>query len=174
MLFAWVSDEGRLSGYSEQYESLASSDPCHTLLLATDACGELGSAGADILARFLENHATTLRSFRCSENELGDDGAVILLQAFGAIKCPLEELDLGCNEMEIGSAKALVQLVLPKLRYLNVAENENLPQKYLKAKYGNIVTFGDDEDGEEDLNNDEDGDMDGLIEQMRAASLVNT
>lgn len=134
-----------------------------------DGCGELGDEGAEILAKFLQSQATTLTYFKCSFNELGDSGVPILLEPFSATKCALRELHLECNEMEAESAKALVRTNFPSLEKLNVADNMDLPKRYIKEKYGKVAFFGEDED--EDDEGEDDENMDELVNLLKHAAL---
>lgn len=140
------------------------------LLLTADGCGELGNEGAQILARYLDNIATTLKSFKCSNNELGDEGLPILLEPFGATKCSLEEIHLECNELGVESAKALVGATLPSCLKINVADNDDLPKKILRKKYGDVIIFGEGDEEEED-EDDDDGDLNELVQQFRSTNI---
>lgn len=108
---------------------------------------------------------------KCSFNELGDSGVPILLEPFSATKCPLKELHLECNEMEAESAKSLVRTNFPSLEKLNVADNMDLPKRYLKMKYGNVAFFGDDDDDEEEEEGEVDDNMDELVNLFQDAAL---
>jgi hypothetical protein len=135
-----------------------------------EACGELGSEGAEILAKFLDTQTTTLEVFKCGTNELGDSGLPTLLEPFGATKCSLKELHVEGNDLEEESAKALVSYAFPCLEKLNLADNMDIPKRYLRLKYQNVVIF-DEEDGEEDGEEDQDALMDDLVNQFKTTSI---
>lgn len=157
-----------LTGLTRVLEALTTAGVSMTHL-GLDGCGELGDEGADILARFLTSQATTLAYFKCSFNELGDSGVPILLEPFSATKCALKELHLECNEIEAESAKALVRTNFPCLEKLNVADNMDLPKRYLKEKYGKVAFFGEDEDDDDEGEDDEN--MDELVKLLNHAAL---
>ena len=136
----------------------------------SESCGELGTEGAEILASFLDAQATTLEVFKCGTNELGDSALPILLEPFGATKCFLKELHLECNELGEESAKALVRYSFPRLQRLNLADNMDIPKKYLKMKYDSIVVFDEEED-EEDEEEEQDDLMDDLVAQFRTSKI---
>lgn len=131
--------------------------------LGLDGGGEFGEEGAKILAKFLETQATTLTCLKCSFNELGDSAVPILLEPFGALRCPLVELHLECNELEKESLNALVRANLPCLKKLNVVDNDELPKRHLRKKYGDVLVVGDDDDEEEDEEEGDNTDIDELI-----------
>jgi len=108
--------------------------------------------------------------FKCGTNELGDVALPILLEPFGATKCFLKELHLECNELGEESAKALVRYSFPRLQKLNLADNMDIPKKYLKMKYNTIVIF--DEDDDDDADEEEVDDlMDDLVSQFRTTKI---
>ncbi len=142
----------------------------NTPMTTAEACGELGGEGAEILAKFLDSHSTTLEVFKCGTNELGDSGLPILLEPFGATKCSLKELHVEGNELEEESAKALVRYAFPCLEKLNLADNMDIPKRYLRLKYQDIVIF-DEEDDEEDGEEDQDDLMDDLVNQFKSTNI---
>ncbi len=139
-------------------------------MASAESCGELGSHGAEILAKFMDTQSTTLEVFKCGMNELGDSGLPVLLEPFGATKCMLKELHLECNELGEESAKALVGYPLPRLEKLNLMDNMDIPKKYLKLKYGNNVIFDEDDDEEEE-EEEQDDLMDDLVKQFQTTNL---
>lgn len=71
--------------------------------------------------------------------------------------------------MEGEAAKALVRINFHSLEKLNVADNMDLPKRYLKEKYGNVVHFGEDDVEEDD--EEEDENMDELVQLLKHAAL---
>ena len=133
-----------------------------------DGNGELGEEGAQVVANFLEPMVNNLRFLKCSFNELGDDGTAALLEPFCASRNVLEELHLECNELEERGAEALVRAQFPKLKILNLGDNMDLPKAHLKEKYGEIVSFGGDDDADDDEEMGNADLMDALIAQFQA------
>lgn len=89
------------------------------------------------------------------------------MEPFAASKNCLEELNLSMNEIEAKGAETLVRATLPKLKVLRLEENDEMPKKYLRAKYGDIVVLGE-EDEDDDEEEADDG-MDSLIFQLESA-----
>jgi hypothetical protein len=140
--------------------------PICVLLPFLESNGEFGSEGASILANFLYTQATSIQYLNVEANELGDEGVCILIAPFAAARNCLEELNMNLNEIEAKGAETLVRATFPKLKCLRLEENDEMPKKYLRAKYGDIVKLGeDDEDDEEEA---DDG-MDALISQLELA-----
>jgi len=139
-------------------------------VISIESCGEFGTEGAEILAKFLDTQSTTLEVFKCGSNELGDDALPILLEPFGATKCALKELYLECNELENESAVALVRCPFRQLQKLNLTDNMDIPKKYLKIKYNTVVIFDEDDD-EDDEDDGQDDEMDELVNQFQVASI---
>lgn len=111
----------------------------------------------------METQATTLTCLKCSYNELGDSAVPILLEPFGATRCALKELHLECNELEKEAAGALVRAHLPCLEKLNINDNDELPKRHLRHKYGKILIVDDADEDEEEDEEEEDEDMMALI-----------
>jgi Ran GTPase-activating protein (RanGAP) involved in mRNA processing and transport len=103
-------------------------------------------------------------------NEFGDEGIPILLEPFSACRNVLEDLKLDQNEIEGEGTKALISASFPKLKSLNLEENDDMVKKQVIAKYGDIVNFGDEDEGDMDAE-EADEDIDTLIQQMAGASL---
>jgi hypothetical protein len=139
------------------------------LVGSLDGAGELGSDGARVLADYLQTQATSLRVLHLNYNELEDEGVCILLEPFSASRNVLEELSLQQNEIGEKGAEALVRAQLPKLKTLILEDNDEMPKKRIKAKYGTIAFFGEDEDEEDE--EIEANDMDALISQFSGAKL---
>lgn len=116
---------------------------------------------------FLYTQATSIQYLNVESNELGDEGVCILMEAFTAARNCLEELNLNMNEIEVKGAETLVRAILPKLKVLRLEENEEMPKKYLRAKYGDIVKLGEDEDDDDE--EEADDDMESLIFQFTSA-----
>jgi hypothetical protein len=133
----------------------------------SESNGEFGSEGARILTDFLYTQATSIQYLNVESNELGDEGVCILMEAFTAARNCLEELNLNMNEIEVKGAETLVRAILPKLKILRLEENEEMPKKYLRAKYGDIVKLGEDEDDDDE--EEADDDMESLIFQFTSA-----
>jgi hypothetical protein len=136
----------------------------------SESNGEFGSEGARILADFLYTQATSIQYLNVESNELGDEGVCILMESFAASKNCLEELNLNMNEIEAKGAEALVRATLPKLKVLRLEENDEMPKKYLRAKYGDIVKLGEDDDDDDDEEEADDG-MDSLLFQLASAKV---
>lgn len=126
-----------------------------------------------MLAKFLDTNsqATTLQTFNCATNELGDEGLPILLEPFATTNCSLKEFNLSCNELETESAKALLQYVFPSLQKLNLSDNMDIPKKYLKEKYGDVVVFDDEEEDDEEDEDVQDDMMDALVDQFKTTKI---
>ena len=102
-------------------------------------------------------------------DELGDEGLSILLEPFAVSRQALEELSLIQNDIGKEGAAALVRATLPSLKKLYLEDNDEMPSRYIKEKYGDIVDFGADE--EDDEEQDEDEEIGSLIRQFNAARL---
>lgn len=122
------------------------------------------------MADFLYTQATSIQYLNVESNELGDEGVCILMESFAASKNCLEELNLNMNEIEAKGAEALVRATLPKLKVLRLEENDEMPKKYLRAKYGDIVKLGEDDDDDDDEEEADDG-MDSLLFQLASAKV---
>lgn len=136
-------------------------------MLFLESNGEFGTEGARVLADFLYTQATSIQYLNVESNELGDEGVCILMEPFGAARNCLEELNLNMNEIEAKGAETLVRATLPKLKVLRLEENDDMPKKYLRAKYGDIVKLGEDE--EDDDEEEADDGMESLIFQLASA-----
>lgn len=136
-----------------------------------DGCGEWGSEGARILADYLQSRGTTIKCLHVNFNEIGDEGVAILLEPFCAIKNVLEELSLVQNEIEGVGSDALVSANLPKLRVLNLEDNDDVMKGAIKARFGAKVLFGQDDDDDEELDDAVDDDMDEIIKALSAAAI---
>ena len=124
--------------------------------------------GAQVIANFLEPLVNNLRLFKCSCNELGDDGTAVLLEPFCAPRNVLEELHLETNDLTEQGVEALVRAQFPKLKVLNLDDNFELPKAHLKQKYGAVVSFGGDDDTDDDEEMENADLMDDLIAQFQA------
>ena len=131
----------------------------------------MATEGAQILANLLQKQSTSLCCLNVDFNELGDDGVCIILEPFAAARNCLEELSLNGNEVEKRGAEALVRATLPKLKRLSLDDNMGIPKKYLRAKYGDKVFFGDDDDDDDADEDEGDKDMNDLISHLAAVKV---
>ena len=91
------------------------------------------------------------------------------MEPFCAAKNVLEELSLVQNEIEEVGSDALVSAKLPKLRMLNLEDNDECKQGAIKARYGAKVLFGEVDD--EDLDDAVDDDMNDVIKAFEAIGI---
>jgi hypothetical protein len=141
------------------------------IFCVADANGELGAKGARVLADFLQTQTECLVLLHAATNEFGDEGIPILLEPFSACRNVLEELSLEMNEIEEEGTKALISAFFPKLRVLNLRDNDDMNQKHIRAKYGDRVSFGEDAIDEDEDGGDDDDELNDLVAQMAVASL---
>ena len=124
----------------------------------------MGPEGAKLLADFLSTQTSSLRCLNMDSNELSDEGVCTLIAPLAASRNCIETLSLNQNEIEKQGTEALVRAHLPKLKILSLDDNFDMPKNYLRAKYGKLVYFGEDEDDEEE--EEKDDDMENLISQF--------
>lgn len=139
------------------------------MIHSSGGTGEYQSEGAEVLAEFLQETASSLTYLNLDFNELGDDGVAVLVEAFSASRNALEVLSLNGNEIESSGAKALVRTDFPKLKLLSLDDNMEVVKDHLKSKYGSVVFFGEDDDEGEAA--EPDNDMETLLQQFAAAKL---
>lgn len=137
--------------------------------LSLGGTGEYQAEGAAVLTEYLHDVSSSLTYLNLDFNELGDDGVVVLVEAFSAARNVLEVLSLNGNEIESVGAKALVRTDFPNLKRLSLDDNMDIAKSHLKSKYGSIAVFGDDDNEEDEA--EPDGDMDALLLQLAAAKL---
>ena len=59
----------------------------------------------------------------------------------------------------------------PALKWLNLAENDDMPKKGVKAKYGDIVKFGDGDNDDEEEDTEANNDMDAWISRFASTKV---
>jgi hypothetical protein len=92
----------------------------------------------------------------------------ILLEPFSASRQVLEELSLNQNEIGEQGAAAIVRAKLPNLKKLHLEDNDEMPKRYIKDKYGDIADFGEEEEDEEES---EDNHLAALVQQFASTKL---
>ena len=128
-----------------------------------DGFGELGKDGARALSDYCMTTPWDLQVLSCNNNELSDEGGAVLMEAFQVPDCALQRLSLEGNDLASATELAIVQCLLPNLKYLNLEANDDMPTKALTKRFGEILKID-----EEDEDNDEEADdLAGLLDSMK-------
>lgn len=110
---------------------------------------DLEEEGAIILSCWLVSQTSSMKRLNLGINDLGNAGVAAVMVPFFASQNAMEDLSLAENMIEDEGADAISMACFPKLKSLNLLENDDIEEEMkhkLKAVFGGKVLFEEVED----------------------------